>query len=247
MCEVLHLLVSIITDELQKHFRTHQCVALSSQTAVHAVLSLSQGCNPSETADIAPPQKDACPARGRAECHSHTPGYEEQSARLTLQPGSETEGPTAVMHAAAVQDAGTSAAHPPILQPPDDSGSINHSSLAQEAAREDGALHASEAAAPAPVCMHRAQQTEPVLAAWRACKSPLELSQAQEIACLVCRRPTSTTMSTAVALPLVLPAVKVCRHRVPVASCISLLALPQMSSAKHVTAIGIAKKEQRQS
>ncbi|CAL5221734.1 g3983 [Coccomyxa viridis] len=52
------------------------------------------------------------------------------------------------------------------------------------------------------------EQAEPTLAAWKACRSPMELSQAQEIACLVCRRLTSTTVSSAVALPLVLPAVK---------------------------------------
>ena len=243
--------MSIITDELQRHFRTHQCVALCNQAAMNAILSLSQGCEASETADIAYSQslqQEATPAPGRAERHSHTPGYGAQSSRLTLQPGSETEGPAAVKGAAAVHNAGTLAARPSLVRPPSNSGNIIHSSQAQEAANEDGAIHVSEEARPpAHVRVHAAEQAEPVLAAWRACKSPLELSQAQEIACLVCQRPTSTTMSTAVALPLILPAVKVGRHRAPVASCISLSGptLNNLGQA-HVTAVKNGDEELRQ-
>ena len=57
--------------------------------------------------------------------------------------------------------------------------------------------------------VHAAGQFGPLLEAWRARKSPWTAGLAQELACMVCRRPISSTVSEAVALPLVLPAVQV--------------------------------------
>ncbi len=211
-CEVLHLLVSIITDELHEHFLEHKSVALSSQTALQDILSLSQSCSSPNTVHSASSidtRVRSVAADTSAECCLSGQGSREPNRKITLQPGS-----AALAHQEdALDDPGMSAAEVPL--PGSRSTSINTftgDSRAQETARGAGSVHASKGASPAHVRVHAAEQGEPTLAAWRACRSPLELSQSQEVVCLVCQKHTSKTMSSAVALPLVLPSVKVCMH-----------------------------------
>lgn len=86
------------------------------------------------------------------------------------------------------------------------------SSQAQSGAREDGMAaqgHAGEVSRFAGIRVHAAEQPEPVLEAWRECKNPLDISQAQEVACLMCQKSLSTSMSSFVALSLVLPVLQV--------------------------------------
>ena len=208
-CEVLHLLANIITDELHDHFREHQSVALSSQAALQDILSLSWSCSSSKTADSVSSidtRDRSVTAEIRDECRSPRQNPKVPSGGKTLQHGT-TE---SAKHEDALYHPDMSAAEVPLQK--GYSTSVNTctgDSISQERASGVSNARASKGASPAHVRVHAAEQAEPTLAAWKACRSPMELSQAQEIACLVCRRLTSTTVSSAVALPLILPAVKV--------------------------------------
>ena len=212
-CEVLELLVSTSKDELQEHFWKHQSVPLSSQPALQEVLSFAWSCNSPETANRTPAKKAKerpVTAEGWGQAHTPKPGPKDQSSRLTQRPQNAAEGPVLAGIADAVQTAAVAASDHLISQPPSTNASIAEGSQAQDTTMGVSSAHASKEASPAHVRVHASEQAEPILAAWRACRSPLELSQAQEIACLVCQRHISTTVSGALALPLVLPSVKVC-------------------------------------
>ena len=211
-CEVLHLLVGIITDELHEHFQEHQSPALCGQTALQDILGFhrSRCSSPGTAEDSADTTDQSVPAEAGAERRSPRLDFREPSCGITLQPGSAG----LADHGNALGDPDMSAAESSLLEA--HSRSVNTcagDSRSQGTARGISNADKDNWVSPAHVRVHATQQAEPILAAWRACRSPLELSQTQEIACLVCRRHTSTTMSTAVALPLVLPAVKVCMRK----------------------------------
>ena len=237
-CEALQLLVSVIKEELQEHFRKHQFVPLSSQPALQDVLSFSWSCDVPEGAGSMPAKqtgKRFLTAEGWPK-----PGPKEQSSSLSQQSGNAFEELNVAGHADA-PIAGMSVADCLILQLPSTHASDAEGSKAQDTTKGDGNALASTRASPVHVRVHAAEQAEPVFAAWRACRSPLELGQAQEIACLVCRRHTPTAMSSAVALPLVLPAVKVCND-MPVTTLLLFGSIPWIKVGNApIAGLGMAK------
>lgn len=229
------MLMSIITDELQRHFVKHTAVTLNNHSALQDIMALSSDRSRLSGAAAGMPCKDVKQEdeerevfeRGIAEANCR-----EQPAPVRLQPltGSRASPP------AAQADSGA-ACHPQRAPPrtcaiPLDCSESNSSSSSiadgsrslhwdfEDAQTSNALARASQSAAAARVCAF--QGPEPVLAAWQACGSPLDIRQAQEVACPVCRRAISTTVSSTVAIPLVLPVIQVSSYLVLVSDQQSL-------------------------
>ena len=219
-CEVLHLLVSIISNEMHEHFRRQQSAALRFQPALQDVLGFSwRNKNPKTAGPFEDTSEMPGTPPGRAGRQLTQQGCKKRIALLTVQPEIETAGAAAAVLADTFCTAEPSASDLSASQALRASATFNEGCPAQERAGEGdtpGNRSVSRGASPAHVCVRNAEQAEPILEAWQACRSPLEISQAQEVACSVCQRHTSTTISAAVALPLVLPCVKVCPVDTPV-------------------------------
>ena len=216
------MLMSSITHELQRHFLKHTAVTLNNHSALQDIMAPSSDCSGLSEAATRMLWKDVeqeDEEREKVERGEAEASCREQPAPERLQP---LTGLTASPPAAQA-DPGA-ACHPQknpsrtCANPLDCSESISSSSSIADGshimhcdpnnAQTGIALaRASQSAAAARVCA--LQGPEPVLAAWQACGSPLDIRQAQEVACLVCHRAISTTVSSAVAIPLVLPVIQV--------------------------------------
>ena len=188
-CELLRMLADFIKAELQTSYTEHSAAGLSSCSALQDVLSASMGG-----------MFQAPPSGTEPVVESHGAAMsDEPSEDLTLQDSSPCQqasqgaGPAHLQQSARTSSDGST---------PEPAGLSAESRLAEG---EDDSAKPSTAAAR----VHAAGQFGPLLEAWRARKSPWSTGLTQELACAVCRRPISSTVSEAVALPLVLPAVQV--------------------------------------
>ena len=182
------MLADFITTELQTSFTEQSAVVLSSSSALQDILSASMGSMP---------QTLPC---GLKPARSHGPTMSDEPVESS-----------ALQDSSLCQQASQSAAP---AHPQHSAGTSSDDSIAEPAglageSRMAGCADQSARASPAAARVRAAGQVGPSLGAWRACKSPWSPSLAQELACLVCHRPISSTVSEAVALPLVLPAVAV--------------------------------------
>ena len=188
-CELLRMLADFIKLELQTSFTEHSAAGLSSCSALQDVLSASMG---------GMPQASPCGTEPVVKLHgAHV--SDEPFEDLTLQDSSPCQ--------QASQGAGSAHLQQSARTSSDDSTSepAELSARSRVAEGVDESAGTSTAAAR----VHAAGQFGQLLEAWRARKIPWTAGLAQELACVVCRRPISSTVSEAVALPLVLPAVQV--------------------------------------
>lgn len=216
------MLMSSITHELQRQFVKHTAVTLNNHSALQDIMALSSDCSRLSEVAARMPCKDVeqedeereVVERGIAEANCR-----ELPAPERLQPltGLRASPPAA-------QADSCSACHPQKDTPrtcaiPLDCSESKSSSSSitdgsqplhcdpDDAQTGNALARASQSAAAARVCA--LQGPEPILAAWQACGSPLDIRQAQEVACPVCHRAISTTVSSTVAIALVLPVVQV--------------------------------------
>ena len=244
----------ISNDGSQEHFRKQKAAAISSQTGLPNVVSVSLSNNPPERV-----------CRAVSDNRSHRPAVASQSAeRASLQQDCNGQSTRRMVQLRTEVRDSVVAIHIDILPSPDTSNLVPYattvitsqsgtasvatsqssqaqsstedndmaarvhastlpqshiasstrpeSSQAQSGAREEGMAahgHAGEVSRFAGIRVHAAEQPEPVLEAWRACRNPLDISQAEEVACLMCQKSLSISMTSSVALSLVLPVVQV--------------------------------------
>lgn len=188
-CELLRMLADFIKAELQTSFREHSAAGLSSRSALQDVLFASM---------MDMPQASPCGTRAVVKSHGADVSDEPLKA-LTLQDSSSCQQVSQGAGSAHLQQSTRSSSDDSTLEP---AGLSAENGLA-------GVADQSAGASTAAARVHAAGQFGPLLEAWRARKSPWTAGLAQELACMVCRRPISSTLSEAVALPLVLPAVQV--------------------------------------
>lgn len=187
-CELLRMLADFIKSELQTSFTEQSAAVLSSSSALQDVLSASMGGVPQASPSGPKPVKP------------HGDGMtKELSESLTVQNSSLCQQASESATGAHLQhSAGTSS----------DDRTAEPAGLSAES-RSAGCADPNVRASPRAARVRATGQVGPSLGAWRARKSPWITGLAQELACVVCRRPISSTVSEAVALPLVLPAVQV--------------------------------------
>ena len=188
-CELLRMLADFIKAELQTSFKEHSAAGLSSRSALQDVLSASMG---------GVPQTSPCGTNPVVKCHGADVS-DGPSEDLTLQDSSSCQQASQGAGPAHLQQSARTSSDD---SPPEPAGLSAKSTLAEGV---DESAGTSTAAAR----VHAAGQFGSLSKAWRARKSPWSAGLAQELACMVCRRPISSTMSEVVALPLVLPAVQV--------------------------------------
>ena len=216
------MLMSSITHELQRHFVKHTAVTLNNHSALQDIMALCSACSKLSEAAARLPCKDVAQEdeeRGVVERGIAEASCRQQPAPERLQPltGLASSPPAAQADSGVVCH--LQKEKPRTCAIPLDCSDSNSSpsSIADgsqplrcdpdDAQAGNALAHASQSAAAARVCA--LQGPEPVLAAWQACGSPLDIRQAQEVACPVCHRAISITVSSAVAIPLVLPVVQV--------------------------------------